>query len=133
MNVSSATTNTTLPDFQAGANRFKQSMDKLSSALDSGDVSAAKSAISSLKPQNAPSDTPPGGDDNPIAKAFNSISSSLDKGDISSAKETFTALKSSMSKMHGPPPPMQTSDANGSSTDSSNSTDGNGTNLNVTA
>lgn len=96
MNVSSTTSNSVAADFTTVRNRFETSMNKLSSALDSGDVSAAKAALSSMKPKNAPVDAPKGSQDNPVAKAFNSISSALDRGDVSSAKETLSSLKSQM-------------------------------------
>jgi ribosomal protein S20 len=120
MNVSKTTSNTAPPDFQAIRSQFKQSMTKLSSALDSGDVSGAQSALASLKPKNAPAGA--ADDNNPIAKAFSSVSSALDKGDMSGAKAAFSSLKSELKnaaaqRPPGPPPGPMPDDASNSGSD----------------
>ena len=114
MNVSSARSNVSMADFQAGKNRAEQGMSKLSKALDSGDLSAAKTAFESMKPKDAPSGVPPQDvGNNPAAKAFSSLSSALEKGDIGAAKDAMSNIKTAMQnakasgRMPGPPPDME--------------------------
>lgn len=134
MNVSSSTSNLSAADFQAGKNRFEQSFNKLSSALDSGDLSGAQAALTSLKPKNAP-EPPKGSENNPVAKAFSSLSSALQKGDLSSAKEAFSALKTEMqsARASGRPPGPPPGEASNSSEETSGTTATIGNNLNTVA
>ena len=84
--------------------KVKQSMQDLGSALDSGSVSSAKSALSQLQ-SNLP--TGPDGGKGPLADKFDSLSKSLDSGDLKSAQSTYADIKQTASQRpSGPPPGM---------------------------
>jgi hypothetical protein len=83
--ISSASTNPYLPD----QNSARQSFSQLVSALQSGNLSAAQGAYSSLT-QNAAGQIDP---NSPIGQALNQIGQDLQSGDINAAQQTLNSLQ----------------------------------------
>jgi hypothetical protein len=81
-----------------GMAQFKKSFDAIGSALDSGDLSAAKKAFEQLQ-SNAPSNSD--GND-PMGKMMKALGEAIDSGDLDAAKEQYAKIKEEMAK--NPPP-----------------------------
>ena len=75
--------------------KVKQLFDKLGSALESGNLSDAKDAMTELQ-KYAPPQT--GNDDNPMKAKMEKLSQALDSGDVTSAKDAYADIKKTMAQ-----------------------------------
>ena len=113
MQITSSTT--TRPQFSpAEQSKFaevKQAFKDLSSALDSGNIDAAKTALATLQKDAPPSAN---GKSNPISDKLDALSKALDSGDLSSAKSALADIQKDIASRRsgkggghhhdGPPP-----------------------------
>lgn len=75
--------------------QFKKNFDDLGSALQSGNVTDAKKALTQLQ-QNAP---PQGKDsNNPMSSDLQTLSKAIENGDLSTAQQTYAKIQSNISK-----------------------------------
>ena len=98
-----------LPAMQ-GNNQFakiKESFENLGSALESGNLSDAKTALEDLQ-KNAPKQS--SGASNPMSQKMEALSEAIDSGDLKAAQAAYADIKQAMSQRHaggrpsGPPP-----------------------------
>ena len=107
-------------------NKTKQSFDKLGSALESGDLSAAQDAMSELQ-KNAPPQR--SDDNNPIKAKMEKLSQALQSGDLTAAKEDYAEVQKAMAQRPsagggpGGAPPSGTSQSSGADSSSSKTYD----------
>jgi len=100
-----------------GFKKLKESFDNLGTALESGNLSAAKDALSELQ-KNAPADS--GKKSDPMSEKMKTLTSALQSGDIAAAQVAYADIKSAMSKRpSGPPPDMPDQGATAEATNSS--------------
>lgn len=88
----------------------RTAFNRLSQAITSGDLDAAKNAFAAL-PQNS-AQGQSGDAVGPVATALNEIGTALNAGDLTAAQNALSAMKP-QGRAHGggpPPPPMQASD-----------------------
>jgi iron uptake system EfeUOB component EfeO/EfeM len=83
-------------------NKTKQSFDSIGSALESGDLSSAKTALTEFQKYAPPNS---GNQGNPMDKQMNSLASAIESGDLSSAKSAYSDIKTAMSNHPAGPPP----------------------------
>jgi hypothetical protein len=78
--------------------KLKQSFEKVGSALDSGNLTDAKQALTQLQ-----KDAPPqaGKGDNPLSAKMETLSKALDAGDLKAAQAAYADIKKTISQ--GPP------------------------------
>jgi hypothetical protein len=104
MNVSSVTSANSLyqPPYQTGFGQGPQDFESLANALQSGSLTGAQSAFSSLQKdlpglsqllQTGSSSSPSPAQNNPIATALQSLQSALQSGDLSGAQQAFANLQ----------------------------------------
>lgn len=79
---------------------------RLSQAIMSGDIDAAKAAFSALPQTSAQQN---GDTLSPVATALNDIGTALNAGDLTAAQNALSALKPQGRPHGGGPPPMPTS------------------------
>jgi len=96
----SAILNSSSNQFQIGAasNPYKQDMQQLGQALQSGNLSAARSDFAALQaafsqPATTTGSTSAGSASNPVAQAFNQLSTDLQSGNISAAQKDFSTVQ----------------------------------------
>jgi hypothetical protein len=88
--------------------KVKQAFEDLGGALDSGDLSAAKEALSTLQ-ENAPAKAK-NDKNNPMAAKMETLSKAIESGDLDAAKEAYADIKTTMAqgpqggRPAGPPP-----------------------------
>lgn len=79
-----------------------QSFKDLASALNKGDLSAAKVALANLQPSsNAKGQAPQSGPKGPITQDFSALSNALQSGNLSAAQQAFATLQKDAKTMHG--------------------------------
>ena len=78
--------------------KMKQLFQSLGSALDSGNLSDAKNALTQLQ-KNAPANSSDG--NNPISAKVEKLSKAIESGDLKAAKDAYADIKKTMSQ--GPP------------------------------
>ncbi len=94
------------------AAKLRQSFQQLGNALESGNLSDAKSALAELE-RNAPPQA--GNESNPISTKVETLSKALDSGDLKAAQAAYNDIKKTISQGHpaggrraghpsGPPP-----------------------------
>jgi hypothetical protein len=83
------------PGSAESLNKIKQSFDKLGSALESGDLSAAQNAMAELQ-KNAPPQR--SDDNNPIKTKMEKLSQALQSGDLTAAKEAYADVQKTMAQ-----------------------------------
>ncbi len=102
-----------------GNNRFakiKQSFDNLGRALESGNLSDAKKALTELQ-KNAPKQA--SNASNPVSQKMEALNKAIDSGDVKAAQDAYAGIKQTMSQRpagrpSGPPPGgMPPSDGSG--------------------
>src|ERR1019366_9860965 len=106
MQISSVTSGA--PSALQGNDRFakiKQSFDDLGSALQSGNLSDAKTALERLQ-KNAPKQASDAS--NPMSQKMDALSKAIDSGDVKAAQDAFADMKKTMSqrpagRLSGPP------------------------------
>ena len=78
--------------------KLKQSFEKIGSALDSGNLTDAKQALTQLQ-----KDVPPqaGNGDNPLSAKMQTLSKAVDAGDLKAAQAAYADIKKTISQ--GPP------------------------------
>ena len=77
--------------------QMKQNWQDLSQALQSGDITSAQQAFSSIQSaQQQMGGQLPGGAKGQLASDFNSLSSALQSGDVTAAQKAFSTLQSDM-------------------------------------
>ncbi len=86
--------------------KIKQSFNNLGSALESGDLSAAKTTLAELQ-KNAPKQA--SGSSNPMSQKMEALSKAIDSGDVKAAQDAYADMKQTMSQRpadrpSGPPP-----------------------------
>ena len=86
--------------------KIKQSFDDLGSALESGNLSDAKTALADLQ-KNAPKQTSNSSD--PMSQKMDALSKAIDSGDVKAAQSAYADIKQTMSQRpagrpSGPPP-----------------------------
>jgi len=86
--------------------KVKQSFNDLGSALESGNLSDAKTALEELQ-KNAPKQA--SNSSNPMSQKMETLSKAIDSGDVKAAKEAYADIKQTMSQRpsgrpSGPPP-----------------------------
>lgn len=86
--------------------KIKQSFNNLGSALESGNLSDAKTALAELQ-KNAPKQA--GGSSNPMSQKMEALSKAIDSGDVKAAQDAYADIKQTMSQRpagrpSGPPP-----------------------------
>jgi ribosomal protein S20 len=74
---------------------IKQSIQKLGSALESGNLSDAKDALAQLK-KNAPAQA--GKDNDPIRSKIETLSKAVDSGDLKAAQQAYADVKKTISQ-----------------------------------
>jgi hypothetical protein len=82
-----------------GNDRFakvKQSFQDLGSALESGDLSAAKDALTELQ-KNAPAQAK-NDKNNPMSAKMDALSKAIDSGDVKAAQDAYADIKETMSQ-----------------------------------
>jgi soluble cytochrome b562 len=84
----------------AGANSFQTDFDALGTALQSGDLDAAKKAYATMQDKFKAHQPPSGGDD-PMGSAFAAIGKALDAGDTGTAQSAWSSLKTQFASMGG--------------------------------
>ena len=108
-NVTSATNSYTNP-YQTNFRQGVQDFQSLASALQSGNLSGAQSAFSSLEQdlpgisqvlQAGANSSASGTSTNPIGQALQSLSSALQSGDISGAQQAFASLQQGLQATQG--------------------------------
>jgi hypothetical protein len=96
----SSTTNPYPTTNQSGLGQIVQDFNSLGSALQSGNVSAAQSALSAFQQdlQSNPqlSSSQPFGDNNQADRNYQSLVSSLQSGNLSSAQKAFASLQTDL-------------------------------------
>ena len=105
--------------------KMKELFNKLGSALESGDLSAAQDAMTELQ-KNAPSQS--GNDNNPIKAKMDKLSQALQSGDITAAQDAYADIKDTLAQgppsgsgpAGGPPPGKANQSQSVSSSSSSN-------------
>ena len=82
--------------------KLKQSFEKIGSALDSGNLTDAKQALTQLQ-----KDVPPqaGNGDNPLSAKMQTLSKAVDAGDLKAAQAAYADIKKTISQ--GPPAGMR--------------------------
>ena len=106
--------------------KIKQTFNNLGSALESGNLSDAKTALEELQ-KNAPKQA--SNSSNPMSQKMEALSKAIDSGDVKAAKEAYADIKQTMSQRpagrpSGPPPggaPPSGGKGNTSSTEDSSS------------
>ena len=86
--------------------KIKQSFDNLGSALESGNLSDAKTALEEIQ-KNAPKNA--SNSSNPMAQKMEALSKAIDSGDVKAAQDAYADIKQTMSQRpagrpSGPPP-----------------------------
>lgn len=86
--------------------KIKQSFNNLGSALESGDLSAAKTTLAELQ-KNAPKQA--SNASNPMSQKMEALSKAIDSGDVKAAQAAYADIKQTMSQRpagrpSGPPP-----------------------------
>jgi hypothetical protein len=86
--------------------KIKQSFDNLGSALESGNLSDAKTALAELQ-KNAPKKA--SDSSNPMSQKMEALSKAIDSGDVKAAQDAYADIKQTMSQRpagrpSGPPP-----------------------------
>jgi len=86
--------------------KIKQSFDDLGSALESGNLSDAKTALAELQ-KNAPKQA--SDSSNPMSQKMDALSKAIDSGDVKAAQDAYADIKQTMSQRaagrpSGPPP-----------------------------
>jgi hypothetical protein len=98
-------------------NKVKKSFDDIGSALSSGNLSDAKTALSDLQkfaPKNS-NDTK-----SPMNKEMNELSSAIESGDLAKAQSAYSDIKEHMSnRPSGPPPDVSAQTSAAEATNSS--------------
>jgi len=91
----SAILNSSSNQFQIGAasNPYQQEIQQLGQALQSGNMSAAKSDFATLQAAFSQPATTAGSTSNPVAQAFNQLSTDLQSGSLSAAQKDFSTLQ----------------------------------------
>jgi len=91
----SAILNSSSNQFQIGAasNPYQQEIQQLGQALQSGNLSAAKSDFATLQAAFSQPATTAGSTSNPVAQAFNQLSTDLQSGSLSAAQKDFSTLQ----------------------------------------
>ncbi len=96
----SAILNSSSNQFQIGAasNPYRQEIQQLGQALQSGNLSAAQSDFATLQaafsqPATTTGSTSAGSPSNPVAQAFNQLSTDLQSGSLSAAQKDFSTLQ----------------------------------------
>ena len=96
----SAILNSSSNQYQIGAasNPYQQEMQQLGQALQSGNLSAAKSDFATLQaafsqPATTAGSTSTGSTSNPVAQAFNQLSSDLQSGNLAAAQKDFSTVQ----------------------------------------
>jgi hypothetical protein len=84
----------------AGADSFQTDFDALGTALQSGDLNAAKKAYATMQ-EKLKAHQPPGGGDDPMGSSFAAIGKALDTGDTSTAQSAWSSLKTQFASMGG--------------------------------
>lgn len=84
----------------AGASSFQTDFDALGTALQSGDLEAAKKAYATMQ-EKLKAHQPPGGGDDPMGSAFAAIGEALDSGDTTAAQSAWGNLKTQLASMGG--------------------------------
>lgn len=78
-----------------GQDSFQQLISQIGTALQSGDISSAQSALSQFQSDTPPPPPPPGnGPDSSTGKAISSLFSSIQSGDLTSAQSAYASLES---------------------------------------
>lgn len=70
--------------------QMKQLFKKVGTALDSGDITGAKTALAQLKKIAPASD---GNQENPVAAKMDELSKALDSGDLKTAQKAFASIQ----------------------------------------
>lgn len=78
--------------------KFRENFDTIGTALQSGDLSAAKDALAQLQ-SNAPK---PSQGSNPLSSKVNALSKAIDSGDIKAAQQAYADLKQAIARHNGP-------------------------------
>jgi len=86
--------------------KIKQSFNNLGSALESGNLSDAKTALAELQ-KNAPKQA--SNASNPMSQKMEALSKAIDSGDVKAAQDAYADIKQTMSQRpagrpSGPPP-----------------------------
>lgn len=96
----SAILNSSSNQYQIGAatNPYRQELQQLGQALQSGNLSAAQSDFATLQaafsqPATTTGSTSAGSTSNPVAQAFNQLSTDLQSGSLSAAQKDFSTLQ----------------------------------------
>jgi|WetSurMetagenome_2_1015567.scaffolds.fasta_scaffold60023_1 hypothetical protein len=105
--------------------KMKELFNKLGSALESGDLSAAQDAMTELQ-KNAPSQA--GNDSNPMKAKMDKLSQALESGDITAAQDAYADIKNTLAQgppagggpAGGPPPGKTNQSASAGSNSTSN-------------
>jgi len=80
---------------------FRQDFQALTSALQTGDLSSAQSAYSTLLQDNPQLANAANGSGNPMQQALASIGSSLQSGDVKGAQDALSSFQQNMKAHHG--------------------------------
>lgn len=75
--------------------QMKQLFKKVGTALESGDITGAKTAMAQLKKIAPPSD---GNQENPVAAKMDELSKALDSGDLKTAQNAFASIQKAVSQ-----------------------------------
>ena len=116
--TSSATSSsTTGATSSSSANPLQQLLDQLGTALQSGDISSAQSALASFQ-ANAPSGVgSSGGDQSTTGKALSSLFSAIQSGDLTSAKSDYATVSALLSGSNSSGGTTSSSATNGTAQD----------------
>ena len=87
--------------WQQNAEQFKQSFDALGSAIQSGDLSSAQDALTSLQQsQPANASNKANISNGPLSKDWAALQQALQSNDPNAAKQAFTQLQTDMKALH---------------------------------
>ena len=104
--------------FMQGAQQFQTDFKDLGSKIQSGDLEGAKKAYATMQ-DKIQGHQPPGGGDDPMAKAFAAIGKALASGDTKAAQSAYQSMQTQMESMASMMKSMMGGSTNGSSSTNS--------------
>jgi hypothetical protein len=122
MQISSVSSTSQLQDLRDNSKftKVKQAFEDIGSALESGSISDAQTALATLQ-ENAPAEAK-NDKNNPMNSKIEALSEALESGDLDAAKDAYADIKQTMSQKPQGAPPAGAAPSGSSSSSSTSST-----------